>query len=126
MRLLSTRIHGVLDFLVGALMIIMPWLFGFTIGGAETWVPVIMGALVIVYSLMTDYEAGSVSILAMPQHLAFDAASGIFLAVSPWLFGFASVVWVPHVVLGFLSLVVAATTRSDGARPVDEPGSNRD
>ncbi|WP_169975342.1 SPW repeat domain-containing protein [Tautonia rosea] len=111
MRFLSTRNHGVLDFLVGASLILMPWVLGFSVGGPETWVPVVVGALVIVYSLMTDYEAGCVSLLAMPTHLAFDSAAGVFLAASPWLFGFASLIWIPHVILGVLSILVATFTR---------------
>lgn len=120
MRFLSTRQHGVLDYLVGASLILMPWLLGFTVGGPETWVPVIVGAIVIVYSLMTNYEAGCVGVLTMPTHLAFDAAAGVFLAASPWLFGFAGVVRIPHVVLGLLSIVVATSTRVVEPPPSEE------
>lgn len=120
MRFLSTRHHGVLDHLVGASLILMPWLLGFAVGGPETWVPVIVGAIVIIYSLMTDYEAGRVGVLTMPTHMAFDAAAGVFLAASPWLFGFAGIVWLPHVVLGLLSIVVATSTR------VVEPSASED
>ncbi|WP_152049886.1 SPW repeat domain-containing protein [Tautonia marina] len=120
MRFLSTRSHGVLDYLVGASLILMPWLLGFTVGGAETWVPVLVGAIVIIYSLMTDYEAGCVGTLTMPTHMAFDAAAGVFLAASPWLFGFAGIVWLPHVVVGLLSIVVATSTR------VVEPPASED
>ena len=54
---LPTRIHGVLDYTVGALLIALPFLLGFG-GGAQTWVPVALGAAAIVYSLFTDYELG--------------------------------------------------------------------
>ena len=32
-----------MDYLMGILLIASPWLFGFDRGGAETWVPVILG-----------------------------------------------------------------------------------
>jgi hypothetical protein len=111
MRIISTRAHGVLDYLMGALLILSPWLLGFAAGGAETWVPVVLGASTIVYSLMTNYELGVVGVLPMPVHLGLDAAAGIFLAFSPWLFGFAGLVWVPHVVLGVLEVGAAAMTQ---------------
>ncbi len=38
MRSIPTRVHGVLDYLVGLLLIGAPWLLGFERGGAETWV----------------------------------------------------------------------------------------
>ena len=41
-----------------------------------------------------------------------DAGSGLLLAVSPWVFGFASVIWVPHVVLGIMEIGAAMVTRT--------------
>lgn len=120
MRIIPTQIHGVIDYLVGVVLIAAPWVFGFAAGGAETWVPVILGAGTIVYSLMTNYELGVIGILPMSTHLAFDAVAGIFLAVSPWLFGFADYVWVPHVVVGVLEIGAAAMTQ---LVPTRTPGS---
>lgn len=111
MRIIPTQIHGVIDYLMGVVLIAAPWVLGFAAGGAETWVPVILGAGTIVYSLMTNYELGAIGLLSMPMHLAFDAVAGIFLALSPWLFGFAAVVWVPHVVFGVLEVAAAAMTQ---------------
>jgi SPW repeat-containing protein len=106
---LPTRTHGMLDYAVGALLIALPFVLGFG-GGAQTLVSVAVGAAVVGYSLLTDYELGVVKRLQMPLHLWLDAIAGVFLAVSPWLFGFDTEVWVPHLVLGLLSLVVAVTT----------------
>lgn len=112
MRFIPTRVHGFLDYIMGAFLIIAPWLLGFAAGGAETWVPVILGAGVIVYSLFTNYELGVIPVIEMPTHLALDAVGGVILAVSPWLFGFATFVWVPHLVLGLLEVGAAAMTET--------------
>lgn len=106
---LPTRIHGVLDYTVGALLVILPFVLGFA-NGAQRWVPVGIGAAVIVYSLLTDYELGAVKRLQMPAHLWLDGLGGVLLAASPWLFGFDSEVWIPHVALGALSIAVAVIT----------------
>ena len=45
MRFISTRVHGILDYLMGPLLIASPWLFDFDNGGAETWVEHEMYAL---------------------------------------------------------------------------------
>lgn len=112
MRFIPTRIHGMLDYGAGLLLIVAPWLFGFADGGAETWIPVILGIGAIGYSLFTDYELGVVRTLPMATHLMLDIASGIVLAVSPWIFGFAEDVWVPHVILGLLEIGAGLMTRT--------------
>ena len=115
MRFIPTKIHGYLDYLMGLLLIAAPWLFDFADGGAETWVPVILGAGAIIYSLMTDYELGVSRTFSMRTHLMLDLVSGIFLAVSPWLFGFADDVYGPHLILGILEIGAALMTRRDPA-----------
>lgn len=110
MRVFSTRVHGMLDYAVGALLIGAPWLLGFSRGGAETWVPVALGAAVLVYSALTDYELGLVKRIQMPVHLWLDAIGGVLLAVSPWLFAFDDHVWMPHLVIGIAEVAVAFLT----------------
>jgi hypothetical protein len=119
MRVISTRAHGVLDYIVGALLIAAPWLFGFAEGGAETWVPVALGAGALVYSLMTDYELGVVRRIPMPMHLTLDIMSGVLLAASPWLFGFADLVYLPHLVVGIFEIAAGLMTEKvPSAQPV--------
>lgn len=110
MRFIPTRIHGVLDYIIGVILILAPFILGFARGGAETWVPIIVGALIIVYSLMTDYELGVKKSIRMPTHLWFDGILGLFLALSPWIFGFSDYVWVPHLVVGLLGIGAALLT----------------
>lgn len=112
MAFLSTRVHGVLDYLMGALLIALPWLGGFATGGAEQWVPVGVGASVVLYSLFTDYELGAVRRLGMPVHLWLDALGGIFLAASPWIFAFDQQVWMPHMALGLTEVLAAMLTNT--------------
>jgi hypothetical protein len=110
MRIIPTRVHGVLDYLVGAFLVLTPWVFGFWHNGAESWVPISLGVAAIVYSLLTNYELGPVKLLSMRTHLWLDLASGVFLALSPWIFGFSDYVYVPHVVLGLMEIAVSIMT----------------
>ena len=103
---LPTRTHGVLDYTVGALLIALPFILRLG-GGPQTWVFVGAGVAALVYSAFTDYELGLVKRLQMPVHLWLDGISGVFLAVSPWLFGFDNEVWIPHVLLGAFEIVAA-------------------
>ena len=111
MRFIPTKVHGVMDYLMGILLIASPWLLEFNRGGMETWIPVILGVGVIVYSVMTDYELGFTRTLSMPTHLTLDLVSGILLAASPWIFGFADYVYMPHVVLGIIEIGASLMTK---------------
>jgi hypothetical protein len=111
-NILSTRTHGMLDYLMGAVLLVAPYVFGFADNGAAQWVPMVLGVGAIAYSLLTRYELGVVKLLPMPVHLVMDAASGLLLAASPWLFGFSALVWVPHVVFGLLELGSSLITRA--------------
>ena len=106
---LPTRTHGVLDYAVGALMIALPFVLRFG-PGPQTWIFVALGAAALVYSAFTDYELGVVRRLPMPVHLWLDGLGGVLLAASPWLFGFDTEVWVPHVVLGAFEIAAAVMT----------------
>jgi hypothetical protein len=120
MKILSSRTHGVLDYLVGLLLIVSPWLFDFAQHGAETWIFVALGAGAILYSLLTRYEMGVVGLIPFKAHLAIDVMSGILLAASPWLFGFADYVYLPHVIFGVLEIGVALITAPVPATPKNQ------
>lgn len=100
MRFISTKTHGVLDYLMGIVLIASPWLFGFDNGGAAQFVPVVVGAVIVVMSVFTNYEMGWLRSVPMPVHLTIDVIGGLFLAVSPWIFGFADLVFLPHLIFG--------------------------
>ena len=112
MRFIPTRIHGMLDYATGLLLIVAPYLFGFANGGAAQWVPMILGVGILLMSLVTDYELSLTRLIPMPAHLAVDGAGGLFLLISPWLFGFADQVRWPHVIVGLLEIGAALTTRT--------------
>lgn len=99
-----------MDYLMGLLMILLPWLLDFAAGGAETWIFVILGAGMILYSLLTDYELGVAPVIPMRVHLILDMAAGALLALSPWLFGFADYVYWPHVIVGVLEILAGLMT----------------
>ncbi|HET8770456.1 MAG TPA: SPW repeat protein [Gemmatimonadaceae bacterium] len=127
MRFMSTRAHGALDYVLGALLIAAPWILDFNRDGAETWVPVTLGIVIIVYSMFTDYETGMVHRISMPTHLGLDVAAGLFLIASPWLFDFDEYVRTPHVTVGVIAvlagLVTQTVTSAHRMMPPEQHGS---
>ena len=108
---LPTRVHGILDYLMGIVLVAAPLALGFG-AGPQTWLPIVMGTGVILYSLFTEYELGVIPALSVPSHLVLDAMAGLFLAASPWIFGFAWDIRMPHVLLGMAAVFAAAFTQT--------------
>ena len=114
-RVIPTRVHGILDYLGGIVLILAPNIFGFTENDDATWVARIIGIALIVLALLTRYELGVLKVLPMSLHLWIDVLASIFLAASPFLLGFSDEdanVWVPHVVVGLLYLVISLMTET--------------
>jgi hypothetical protein len=110
MRLMSTKTHAAADYPSALLLMAAPWLLGFRKNGPETWIPVGIGATMLVQSLMTDYELGAVRKMPMRKHLQMDGVAGLLLAASPFLLGFAGRTWLPHLLLGLGEIGAAMTT----------------
>jgi hypothetical protein len=83
MKPISTQVHGVLDYVAAATLILLPRLLGWS--GAATTLLTIMGIATIIYSLVTRYELSVAKLLPMAGHLALDGLSGLALIVSAFL-----------------------------------------
>jgi SPW repeat-containing protein len=118
-RFVPTKVHGALDYVVGLALILAPNIFQFTdVGGPAVLIPRLLGIVLIVYSVFTRYEWGLVRIIGMRYHLMVDFAAALFLAASPFLFGFSNQklnAWLPHVVVGVavILVVIVSKTQTD-------------
>jgi len=126
MRFIPTRTHGMVDYLVGVVLIAAPWIFRFNDVASAKWVAIVVGLLMLGQALMTNYELGVVPLVPMHLHLMMDSAIGIFLIASPWIFGFSDDrlnAWLPHVIVGIGELGFAAMTTP---WPADEADLRRE
>ena len=111
---ISTKLHGVLDYLTGAQLIAAPEVIGLNGRGAMALRA--SGAAHAAYSAFTDYELGAVRAIPMRAHLVADAVGALVLAASPWMTGSAregTKGWLPHVFFGVYEL---------GAVALSDPG----
>jgi len=122
MRFIPTRIHGIIDYLWGILLLASPWVLGFADVTSAKWLAIVFGVGAILYSLVTVYEVALVRILPMPLHLILDGVGGALLAASPFLFGFADRVYLPHLCFGLFSVAASLTTRTDPVQPFGHRG----
>ena len=118
-RFIPTGVHAYFDYIGGIGLLAAPFVFGFYgVGGFAVIIPMVLGAGLILYSLLTNYELGipGLKFIPMPAHLIFDFVASAFLAVSPILFGFinqAPNVWLLDIIAGVavILLVLVSQTR---------------
>ena len=118
-RFIPTGVHAYFDYIGGIGLLAAPFVFGFyRVGGAAVIIPIILGIGLILYSLLTNYELGIPGLKFIPMlvHLAFDLVASVFLAISPFLFGFinqAPNVWLLDIIAGVavILLVLVSQTR---------------
>ena len=82
---ISTKAHGVLDYLTIATFFTLPRVMGWSKPLTDGMTALALGKLG--YTLMTRHELGLVKKLPMQAHLALDAAGGAALCAMPMLLG---------------------------------------
>jgi len=110
MKIISRKVHAVLDYLSAIVLIAAPWLLHFETSAAAKNVAIAAGAIILLMSVLTAYEGGLFRKVPMPMHLNADILLGILLAASPWIFGFSGDVYLPHLILGLFAIVVSVLT----------------
>ena len=117
-RFIPTGIHAYFDYIGGLGLLAAPFVFGFfSVGGAAVLVPMVLGIGLILYSLLTNYELGipGLKFIPMVAHLIFDFVAALFLAISPFIFGFsnrAPNVWLPHVIVGVIVILLVLVSQT--------------
>ena len=74
---ISTRIHGILDYMTAGMLVTLPRVMGWD--RKVTRLLDVAGVSAAGYSMVTKYELGVVKALPMKSHLAMDALSGAAL-----------------------------------------------
>lgn len=125
MKTIPTYVHGIADYIGGVILLLVPNIFGFSdLGGPAVIIPRVLGIIVLLQSVLTNYEVGLFKMIPMKMHLLDDYVASVFLAISPWLFGFyrqPSNVWMPHLILGVLVFVLTLFTQTAPSRAQMKP-----
>jgi hypothetical protein len=109
-RFIPTKVHGIADYVVGLIVMALPFVYGWT--GTQRWTLTALGIFVIVYSLCTDYELGLLRFFQMRSHLVLDAVFGGLMLALPWVLGFSKDSIAPMSVIGILGLILTVTTKT--------------
>lgn len=113
--MIPLKVHNVADYVVGAVLMIAPWLFGFADVGAARTLFLFGGISLISYSLITNYYYSVARLIPLGVHMTMDALMGILVILAPALFGYRDSLtqgqYAAHIVLGIGAVGLVALTR---------------
>ena len=113
-RIISPGVHGILDYVSAIVLILVPGVLAFDeISPFAYWLSVIAGCVLILYSLMTDYEFSIGMFIPLRIHLVLDFSAGILFILWPFIFDFTGLAMAYYLVMGFGILLVVGLTQSD-------------
>jgi drug/metabolite transporter (DMT)-like permease len=122
MKLISSKTHTYIGWVVGVVLVVAPWIFQFDEVSPAKWSAILVGLFIIVNEAVTTSPSSPMKIVPMRVHIMLDVVTGIFLALTPFLFQFSDEdanSWVPHIVVGILiagyALVTDTSDASDAA-----------
>ena len=81
-------VHVLIEYGVGILTILSPFLFSFDDESAQI-VAVLIGAGILVLGVVSDAPTGIARTLPTASHVVIDYVLGLLLIVAPFVFGFA-------------------------------------
>ena len=131
--MLSLKVHNVLDYIIGAFLVVSPWLFRYAEIAPARNLFLFGGLALIIYSLLTNYYFSVARIIPLGVHMTMDVLLGILLILAPALFGYRDLLtegqYAAHVVLGIAAVGMVALTRprTESAKtPAERAAINHD
>jgi VIT1/CCC1 family predicted Fe2+/Mn2+ transporter len=105
-------VHGAVEYVVGALLIVAPFLFGFKATSA-TAASVVVGLALLAFTAMSALPTGLVRSISLGVHVLADVILAVLLVALPFLLGFTdeAAPTALFITLGVLHLLVTIATR---------------
>ena len=105
-------VHGLIEYIAGALFIAAPFLFAFDSDGA-TAVSIVAGVLILVIAASTAMSTGLIKSIPVQAHVVLDYLFAALLVAAPFIFSFTDdgTATAFFIVLGIVHLLVTIGTR---------------
>ena len=118
----SAFVHGMIEYLAGALFIAAPFLFSFD-DDTATAVSIVAGVLVLVVTASSALPTGLIKSIPVQAHAVIDFALAAVLIAAPFLFGFSDdgTATAFFIVLGVVHLLMTIATRFVSEAPPRRP-----
>jgi SPW repeat-containing protein len=117
--LIPLNVHAAVEPLAAIVLIASPWIFGFSDRSSAKIVMIVVGVIMLLSGMMTDWRQSPVRLIPLRVHFMTDLLLGIVLVISPFIRGFSSNGAATRfaVIFGALELLTALTTHWE---PVDD------
>ena len=117
-------VHGILEYVAGALLVAAPFLFSFDSDSA-TAVSIVAGVLILVIAASTAMSTGLIKSIPVQAHVVLDYLFAALLVAAPFIFGFSDdgTATAFFIVLGIVHLLMTIATRF--IRETQEPRQRR-
>jgi hypothetical protein len=108
---ISTKVYGFLNYVLALTLMASPWLFHFAdLGRAALFLPLIFGWLQLIMAIFSRHEWGFIKVFPVSMHCFLDVIGGSFLLASPWVYGYASHIFAPQLILGSIAFLLGIFT----------------
>ncbi len=124
--MIPLKVHNVIDYVVGVVLLVCPYLFGFSGVAAAKDLFLFAGATLIVYSLLTNYYYAVARVIPLGVHMVLDCLVGVLAILGPSIFGYRDMItggqYAIHWIMGVaaLGLVALTSTRTEAAKTPEE------
>lgn len=81
-------VHGIVEYALGASLIVAPFLFAFE-DSAAVAVSIVAGVLALVIGASSDLPTGLARVIPVGVHFVLDVVIAVALIAAPFLFGFS-------------------------------------
>ena len=89
MKILSPKIHGILDYVVVALFLVAPKLLG--LQGTAALLSYVLAGVHFLVTVLTDFPLGLIKVIPLSIHGWIELAVAPTLIAVPWVLGFAQI-----------------------------------
>src|ERR1700744_1597487 len=111
---ISTAFYGFFKYFFSVFMIASPWIFCIAdVSSAALLIPMYFGWLQLIMAIFSDNEASPLRHFPIQMNMVGDMIMGVFILVSPYLYGFGSrnnVYW-PEILMGGVLIILAVFTK---------------
>jgi hypothetical protein len=113
--MIPLRIHNILDYVAAGVLVVSPYVFGFSDVSYARNLFVILGLVLAGYSAITKYRYSIAKIIPLGPHMFLDVLTGFFLMVGPYAFNYRALITdgqtALHFILGLGVWALVALTR---------------
>jgi uncharacterized membrane protein HdeD (DUF308 family) len=105
-------VHGIVEYGVGALSIVAPFLLSFD-SDTATIVSILLGAAIVVMGFVTEAPTGVARNMPIASHVVLDYVVSLVAIVAPFVFGFTDdgAATAYFIVIGVCFLLLTVATR---------------